>query len=645
MSPCPPSAGRRGLRVAVVAKQVPRSELLELGPDGRLLRHGIDREVNPHCRRAVSQGVELATDSDGTCVVYTLGPPEAEDVTREAVAWGADRGVHLCDPLFAGSDSLATAHALAAALRLDGPWDLVLCGRSSVDAETGQVGPQLAELLGLPFVGAAAELEIDGDRVRARCELGDGWRTVRTTLPAVISCAERLIAPCKAPPSARAAVPTGRLHQVSAADLGPGPWGVAASPTRVGASRGVAVTRLRLRLTGPVHDQAARAAAVLVDRGLLAGQGANVPPPLLPPARGRAGTGSAVGAVVVAVEPGRDRLTRHLLGMAAGLADQLGRPVVAAGPDLPAEIDLASWGADRGALVTGASVEEDVAAALARWCEAVQPWAVLGPSTAWGREVLARLAVRCQAGLTGDAVELEVVEGRLTCWKPALSGRLLVSVTSSSKVQLATVRPGASATPSPRPAATAIPVELVPGHGRGRTSIDERVEDPQALALQRAPVVVCVGRGVPPDAYGELDGLLAVLGAELGATRKVTDQGWLPRSLQVGITGWSLSPALYVGIGTSGRFNHLVGVAQAGTVVVITDDPAAPGLDACDVGIVADWREAVPALLEALTAVHRQHRGRQAGASASPTSADAPTDGELSPPSTADNALTRRSRT
>ena len=627
MNPPRSSARRRGLRVAVVAKQVPRSESLELGPDGRLLRHGVEHEVNPHCRRAVAQGVELAAGSHGSCTVYTLGPPEAEDVVREAVAWGADAGVHLCDPAFAGSDSLATAHALVAALRLDGPWDLILCGRSSVDAETGQVGPQLAELLDLPFAGAAAELEIVGDRARTRCELGDGWRTVRVALPAVISCAERLIAPCKAAPPARAAVPPERLRRVTAVELGAGPWGVAASPTRVGASRLVAISRLRLRLDGPVDAQAARAVAVLADRGLLADTGADAPPATVPHAQDGAAGGPVVGAVVVAVEPGRELLTRQLLGTAAALARELGRPVVAAGPELPAAADLAAWGADRAARVSGATVEEDVAEALANWCATTPPWAVLGPSTAWGREVLARTAVRSQAGLIGDAVELEVVEGRLTCWKPAVSGRLLTAVTSTSTLQLATVRPGALATPLPRLTATTIPVGTVPGRTRGRVSVEGRVDDPHARALWDAPAVVCVGQGVPPDAYRELDALLAVLGAELGGTRKVTDQGWLPRSRQVGITGWSLAPALYVGIGTSGTFNHLAGVARAGTVVVVTDDPAAPGLDACDVGIVADWRAAVTALLAALAAATRPGGGSRHGAPAVLAEAGAPAAG------------------
>ena len=157
-----------GLRIAVLIKQVPRVEEMELGPGGVLRREGLELEMNPYCRRAVSKGVELVKEFGGSTTVLTLGPPAAEDSLREAIAWGADRGVLVTDPAFAGSDTLATARALAAALELTGPFDLVLVGRNSVDADTGQVGPAVAELLGLPFVGGrqAARDQRAADRRR-----------------------------------------------------------------------------------------------------------------------------------------------------------------------------------------------------------------------------------------------------------------------------------------------------------------------------------------------------------------------------------------------------------------------------------------------------------------------------------------------
>src|SRR5262249_51318200 len=142
----------------------------------------------------------------------TLGPPSADDVLREAIAFGTQHdvaitGVHVTDPAFAGSDTLATARALQAAaeqLQREAarPFDLILCGRNSVDADTGQVGPELAQLLDLPFATGVKEVElaVDDDRgpvAIVGCEHDDQWVEATIMLPAVLSTAERLIDPCK----------------------------------------------------------------------------------------------------------------------------------------------------------------------------------------------------------------------------------------------------------------------------------------------------------------------------------------------------------------------------------------------------------------------------------------------------------------
>ena len=222
--------GRAGpLRIASLAKQVPLVESLRLA-DGRLVRAGVGVEMNPYCRRAVAQGVTLAQETGGTCTVVTLGPPGAEDVLREAVAWGADAGLHVCDAAFAGSDTLATARALAAALRTAGPFDLVLLGRNSIDGETGQVGPQVAELLDLPFASGVRRLEDRGARWHLELEHDDGMQEVEIELPAVLSVAERLCDPCKVDPEGRAAVPPALLARRQCGRPRPGPLGRGRQP-------------------------------------------------------------------------------------------------------------------------------------------------------------------------------------------------------------------------------------------------------------------------------------------------------------------------------------------------------------------------------------------------------------------------------
>lgn len=581
------------MRVAALVKQIPELEHLALRPDGRLDRDGVPLEMSAYDRRAVAKGVEIAAATGGSCTVVTLGPPSAEDVLREAIAYGADDGVHVCDEAFAGSDTLATARALAATIERVGPFELVLVGRNSVDADTGQVGPQLAQLLGLPFLTGVKELRIEGDLVHARCEHDDTTVTAEVGMPAVLSTAERLIEPCKVDPPRRATVPAEQIHRLSAADLGPGPWGQAGSATWVGEVNVVASHRAAAVLTGDVAEQARRAVAVLVERGAFATGGSGAPEPV-PPSRGV--VGDPVG---VLVEPDRPHDTRELLGAAARLAAGIGGHAVAVRAHDDDDGQLARWGADAIVVVVGATVEEDVARGVAAWAGGRAPWALLAPSTAWGREVAGRVAASLDAGLTGDAVDLDVDDGRLLAWKPAFGGQLVAAIRATSATQMATVRVGVLPVLTPRaglePGRESSPVEA-----RSRVHVLARERDDDLDVLAEADAVVGVGRGVDPSDYVALGPLLAMLGAELGATRKVTDNGWLPRARQIGITGRSIAPRLYVSIGASGKFNHMVGVRAAGTVLAINPDPDAPVFAAADVGMVAAWQDAIPALLAAM---------------------------------------------
>lgn len=590
------------MRIAALVKQIPAFEEMELGPDGRLRREGLELEMNPYCRRAVAQAVELAATQPAphSVVFVTLGPPTADDTLREAIAWADDhgveaRGVLVSDPVFAGSDTLATARALTAALVQVGPFDLVLTGRNSVDADTGQVGPQLAQMLGLPFLTGVRELTVEGDLVRARCEHDDAVVTAEVRFPVICSTAERLIEPCKVDPEGRAAVAADRIRTVTAAELGPGPWGQDGSPTWVGDVRVQAGDRDRLVLAGAVEEQARRAVEILVARGAFREPASESFARVAPP------WGTEGDPVAVLVEPDRPQETRELLGAAAGLAAAVGGHAVAIVAGDADGTMLSTWGADVVVVLDGVHLEEDVAAGVADWAEERRPWAVLAPSTAWGREVASRVAAAIGAGLTGDAVDLETVDGRLVAWKPAFGGQLVAAIHARSATQMATVRVGVLARLEPRDAAEPHR-EVRPVTPRSRVCVLDRRRDDDLDVLAEAHAVVGVGRGVEPAAYPLLDPLLHALRAELGATRKVTDNGWLPRARQIGITGRSIAPGLFVSIGASGKFNHMVGVRAAGTVLAINADPEALVFDAADVGIVADWQDAVPALVAAIAA-------------------------------------------
>jgi electron transfer flavoprotein alpha subunit len=145
-----------------------------------------------------------------------------------------------------------------------------------------------------------------------------------------------------------------------------------------------------------------------------------------------------------------------------------------------------------------------------------------------------------------------------------------------------------------------------------RILAERRDDDVESLA--RAPVVIGVGTGVEPSEYEQLGPLAALLGAQLAATRKVTDRGWAPRARQIGLTGRSIAPRLYIALGLSGKFNHMVGVRSAGTILAVNEDRDAPVFDHCDVGMVADWHEVVPLLCDAL----RRRIARELGQAPAP---------------------------
>ena len=237
------------MRIAVLVKQIPTFEEMALDDDGRLIRTGLALEMNAYCRRAVAQAVELAA---GPASV-DRDRPDARPAERRGRAAGGDRlgarrrveidGVLVTDPAFAGSDTLATARALAAALRLTARSTSCSSAGTPSTPTPARSPPQLAELLDLPFVTGVRSAAPRRAVPAARCEHDDDWVDAEVDLPALLSCAERLIAPCKVDPDGRAAVPAERIRTLTAADLGAGPWGQAGSPTGSGAVRLLEVDR------------------------------------------------------------------------------------------------------------------------------------------------------------------------------------------------------------------------------------------------------------------------------------------------------------------------------------------------------------------------------------------------------------------
>jgi electron transfer flavoprotein beta subunit len=185
------------MNIVVCLKQVPGTTEVKIDPQtNTLIRQGIENIINPFDTYALEEGVRLREKFGGKVTVITMGPPQAEAALREAVSLGADEAVLLSDRAFAGADTWATAYTLSKAIAKIEKYDLIICGRQTIDGDTGQVGPELAEMLDVPFVAYVSHIEeIKEKYLRVNRMVEEGYEVMETTLPAVITVAKEINVP------------------------------------------------------------------------------------------------------------------------------------------------------------------------------------------------------------------------------------------------------------------------------------------------------------------------------------------------------------------------------------------------------------------------------------------------------------------
>jgi electron transfer flavoprotein beta subunit len=185
------------MNIVVCLKQVPGTTEVKIDPQtNTLIRQGIENIINPFDTYALEEGVRLKEKHSGKVTVITMGPPQADAALREAVSLGADEAVLLSDRAFAGADTWATAYTLSRAITKINDYDVIICGRQTIDGDTGQVGPELAEMLDIPFVAYVSNIEEIKDKyLRVRRMVEEGHEVIETTMPAVITVAKEINVP------------------------------------------------------------------------------------------------------------------------------------------------------------------------------------------------------------------------------------------------------------------------------------------------------------------------------------------------------------------------------------------------------------------------------------------------------------------
>lgn len=613
------------MNILVCVKQVPNTRHMTIDPQSqRLVRHGVSAMINPADRSALEKALRLRDQQGGRLTVITMGAPQAADVLVSAHLVGADRCILLTAPAFAGSDTFATASVLAAAIRYEQQrtgedFDIIYCGSSTIDGETGQVGPELAELLGIPNFTNVSALGFNGVTWELEYRLEDMEMRVCAAPPVLVSC------PLTDDACLRSAIPA-RLERIGEIEfprlgmdallpwLNPAETGLNGSATRVLRSYVPSTQRRCVRIEGATaREKAERLAKRLAADGYLGGKiSASAP------VEAQASCERGGDRLCVFVEQNRSGeckgVSLELLTPAIEIAAAAGLRVSAilAGADnAKAAAALAQYPVDEILSCQDAALADlqlhDYVEAVAAALRLYSPLGLLVGATELGRQLAARIAARFRTGLTADCTGIgyDAEAGGIIWSRPAYGGKLMADIICREKrPQMGTVREGVFARPARRAGrASIVSVPFERGALSDRIALLRRVPVPgfNACAGNEVSMVVGMGRGVRDmDGFDLCCDFADAIGADIGASRGATDMRLVARQYLIGSNGRTVRPGVYFACGISGSLQHMIGVLDSGCIVAINRDPDAEIHRYANYSVVDDLFSVLPALQEYL---------------------------------------------
>lgn len=226
------------MNIVVCIKQVPGTTQVKINPDtGTLIRDGVEAVVNPFDEFAIEEALRIKERLGNAVIkVITMGPPQAEEALKSVIAMGADEGFLISDRAFAGSDTWATSYTLARGIKSLGAVDLIICGKQAIDGDTAQVGPGVAEMLGIPFVAWVRKVEdVTETSLRVERMMEDGYEVVEIPLPGLITVVKEINVPRMASLKGKMRAKKAVITKLTATSLSADPEkiGQQGSPTQV----------------------------------------------------------------------------------------------------------------------------------------------------------------------------------------------------------------------------------------------------------------------------------------------------------------------------------------------------------------------------------------------------------------------------
>ncbi|MEJ2387585.1 MAG: FAD-binding protein [Chromatiaceae bacterium] len=635
------------LKIISLMKQVPVPSEMRMGADGLMDRTKAKSIINVDCTFALEQALQIKNQvPDAELIVLSMGPASFEQSLRKAVAMGFDRAVLLSDRRLGGSDTFVTGLCLAAALRKlgfdkdsPGPF-IVFAGRQTSDGDTAHVPSQVGENLGIPQATFVDKVDLAGDHLVVRRIIEGGHQSLKLPLPCVVSIAPTAI-PARRPSLAGTMrAKKADIEKLDLAEVGVSPdrVGLDGSPTLV--AKVVNIERHRPPVAFAVGDTPAELVDDLCEKIERPPASFDLPRVVEDEeASANAAGGKHAGYTRIDFREGaRGILTwvemhgtrpaassLEILAPARRLADQLETRVISVviGHGVgEAAKEVIARGADEAILVDDPRLAEyrilPFARIIAQVATEMRPEIALFAATTSGRELAPRIATRVHAGVTADCTSLEVGEyvyrrkkqilyPVLEAIRPTYGESKLATIVGFTCPQIATARPGTFKSLPPegprKGEVTLFRPQLEPEDFAAEILETVR-EEGGGQALFHADIIITGGRPC-----GEHDGLQMVrdlaqalrqqgLNAEWGATRQTVDNGFAPYARQIGQTGKTVRPRVYLAVAVSGAVQHVIGMSESNKIVAVNHHAHANIFRSADVGVVGDYENLFPELIK-----------------------------------------------
>ncbi len=601
------------MNIVVCIKQVVDTNDIKWTKNNTIDREGAQSIINPCDVLAIETALRLK-DENTKITVITMGPPQAKDALKTALAMGCDEAYLLSDKKFSGADTVATSRTLSTAIKHVQPnFDLIICGQFASDGDTAQTGPSIAQKLGIEqvtYVSEVAQIDKTQKNITTQRIADKQIELIQTPLPA-------LICVCDCPYSPRNILIDGyiksqntEIKTLSAENLNLSrdEIGIKGSPTWVSkAFRAVSIREKNIIKGSDLKDKSITDFLIETIENLK--QNLTTSPEQIETAEEYKIQDEYKDKILIWGETNQNNeladVVYQLTSKATELASHLSNckiSVLTTCSNSQQYLEkLAQHGADELITINNDELAQyntkDYSTAILQYLETFPATIFLIGATKQGRDLAPQISSALNTGLTADCTNLEIYENfQLAATRPTFGGELMATILCKTKPQMATVRAGVFK-------AKKIPYLKNIQH----TNFNAQISHPSLkkiiktipiikdeTSLDSAKIILAGGKGLKDNqTFQKLRKLASLLNAKVGATRKAVDAGLAGHNEQIGQTGKTVMPEIYIAFGISGAIQHCIGVDKAKKIIAINIDENAPIIKNADLTIIADAKNVI----------------------------------------------------